>query len=243
MTAKNTGGHSSLPRPDNAIQELAVAITRLAEYRFPVMLNDGTRMELRRTAFLYPGRIARDMLALADDETDLAAARRLMRVNPFLNAKLHTTCVPTMLKGGHAENALPRVASVTVNCRIFPGTRATVVEGAISLLINDLNINIDVLSESSVSEPSEMPDAFLKIIDTLVEERWGEISVIPSMSPGVSDGLYFATLEFRYSGLALISVSPATSPAFTDSTRESALPNSTSPYRSGTNYSKLWRIE
>ena len=191
LTARNKGGHSSLPRPDNAIQELAVAITRLAEHQFPVTLNDNTKMELRRLAFLYPASIARDMLTLAEDETDLAAAQRLVVVNPFLNAMLHTTCVPTMLSGGHAENALPRDASVTVNCRIFPGTQASEIEDAISLLINDLKIDIKVISGGLASEPSELPDAFLKIIETLVEERWGDIPVIPSMSPGASDGLFF----------------------------------------------------
>jgi acetylornithine deacetylase/succinyl-diaminopimelate desuccinylase-like protein len=191
LTATNDGGHSSLPRPENAIQDLAVAITRLANYQFPVRLNDGTRMELQRSASMQPDNIARDMLALAEDDNDTAAAERLSAHDASFNAMLHTTCTPTLLRGGHAENALPRDATVTVNCRILPGTPVSEIKDVIIGLTDDLNVAFKVIYDGISSDPSIMPDAFLESIESLVETHWGEVAVIPSMSTGATDGLFY----------------------------------------------------
>lgn len=200
LTAKNEGGHSSLPRPDNAIQDLALAITRLANYQFPVILNDGTRMQLQRSAALHPQATARDMLALVENENDQAAAKRLSADSVF-NATLHTTCIPTMLAGGHAENALPRDASVTVNCRILPGTKASEVEQIIAGLTDDLNIEVEAIYQGLPSAPSNLPDAFLESIETLVDEYWGDVPVIPSMSTGATDGLFYRNVGIPVYGV------------------------------------------
>ncbi len=191
LTATNEGGHSSLPRPDNAIQDLAVAITRLANHQFPVILNDGTAMQLRRSASLHPEKLARDMLALAEDANDHAAAQRLSETEAAFNAMLHTTCTPTMLKGGHAENALPRDATVTINCRILPGTPAIEIEKEISRLTSGLDVDIKIIYQGLASGPSILPDALLESIESLVEQHWGDIAVIPSMSTGATDGLFY----------------------------------------------------
>jgi len=202
LTATNEGGHSSLPRPDNAIQELAIAITRLAGHQFPVILNDSTRMQLRRSASLYPDNTARDMRALADNENDQAAAQRLSTGDAAFNATLRTTCIPTMLRGGHAENALPRDATVTINCRILPGTEAIDIENEIARLIGDLDIDINIIYQGLASGPSDLPDAFLESIESLVEENWGDVVVIPSMSTGATDGLFY-----RNAGIPVYGVS------------------------------------
>ncbi len=191
LTARNDGGHSSLPRPDNAINDLALAITRLADYQFPVLTNDSTRLELTRSAEFYQGEISEAMHALARDRHDSAAAQTLAAYSPLLNAKLRTTCVSTMLRGGHAENALPRDATVTVNCRIFPGTEAQEVEGTISRLINGLEIDVKVVFDGFSSEPSIIPAALMESIENMIELRWGEIPLIPQMSAGATDGLFF----------------------------------------------------
>jgi acetylornithine deacetylase/succinyl-diaminopimelate desuccinylase-like protein len=191
LTASNEGGHSSLPRPENAIQDLALAITRLAEYEFPVIISDSTRMRLERSAANYPDELSRDMLALVEEASDIEAARRLSAADPYFNATLRTTCTPTMLNGGHAENALPRDASVTVNCRIMPGTPAIEIERKIASLIDGLEIEITIIYEGIPSDPSNMPAAFLEGNEAMVEARWGEIPVIPNMSPGATDGLFY----------------------------------------------------
>jgi acetylornithine deacetylase/succinyl-diaminopimelate desuccinylase-like protein len=211
LTATNEGGHSSVPRPDNAIRDLAVAITRLSDYAFPVILGNGTRMALRRSAAFYPESVASDMLALADNENDAAAAQRLSAVDPGFNAILRTTCVPTMLSGGHAENALPRDASVTVNCRIIPGTPQTEIEQEIAGLVKDLNIGVETIFESVPSDASEIPDALMERIETMVGDRWGDIPVIPGMSTGATDGLFFRNAGIPVYGISALFSKPGES--------------------------------
>src|SRR5206468_2429242 len=120
LTARNPGGHSSLPVPDNAIYELSAALLKVRDLRFPVQLNEVTREYFARTAALKTGRDAEDRRAVAQPQPDLEAAARLSR-SAYENALLHTTCVATMLSGGHADNALPQTAQATVNCRALPG--------------------------------------------------------------------------------------------------------------------------
>jgi acetylornithine deacetylase/succinyl-diaminopimelate desuccinylase-like protein len=213
LTARNRGGHSSVPRPDNAIADLATAITRLAGHRFPVALNSGTRMQLRRSAPLYDAGVADDMRALVEDESDLAAADRLAAWDPYFNAMMRTTCVPTLLQGGHAENALPRDASVTVNCRILPGVPAIEVERVIAGLVADLDIGIEVVWQGIASDVSPMPDALLEQIESLVEARWGEIPVIPGMSTGATDGLFFRNTGMPVFGISALFAIPGGSGA------------------------------
>ncbi len=189
LSASNEGGHSSVPRPDNAIQDLALAITRLAENPFPVQVNDGTQMAFRRSAHLYPEPLRSDMLAVGNG--DLEAAARLAAASPIYNAELRTTCTPTMLRGGHAENALPRDAVVTVNCRILPGVPVSEVRAHIEGLVADLDIKLSSVFDAIESPPSTMPPAFLEQMESLVEEHWGDVPVIPSMSTGATDGLFY----------------------------------------------------
>jgi acetylornithine deacetylase/succinyl-diaminopimelate desuccinylase-like protein len=127
LTAHNPGGHSSLPRPENAIYELAAALLKIREVRFPVHLNEVTRGYFLRTAELTAGQEAADRRAVAQYPPDEQAAARLSRT-PYENALLHTTCVATMLSGGHADNALPQTATATVNCRVLPGEAQSEVE-------------------------------------------------------------------------------------------------------------------
>jgi acetylornithine deacetylase/succinyl-diaminopimelate desuccinylase-like protein len=148
-------------------------------------------MRLERSAANYPDELSRDMLALVEDASDIEAARRLSAADPYFNATLRTTCTPTMLNGGHAENALPRDAGVTVNCRIMPGTPAIEIERKIASLIDGLEIEITIIYEGIPSDPSNMPAAFLEGNEAMVEARWGEIPVIPNMSPGATDGLFY----------------------------------------------------
>ena len=202
LTTSNKGGHSSIPRPDNAIRDLALAIVRLTEHAFPVQLNRTTKMSLRRSAKLYPKNIAKDMLALVKDASNESLVQRLAEVDPYFNAMLRTTCVPTLLSGGHAENALPREATVTVNCRILPGTEPKEIEKVIAGLMEGLDVEIGVLWDGLASDVSELPDALLEQIETLVESQFGNIPVIPGMSTGATDGLYFRNAAMPVYGVS-----------------------------------------
>ena len=122
LEVTNPGGHSSLPVKDNAIYHLAAGLARLSAFDFPVELNEVTRAYFERSAAVEADpKLAADMRAVAKPTPDLAAAARLSASLPYYNAMMRTTCVATRLLGGHANNALPQMASANVNCRILPG--------------------------------------------------------------------------------------------------------------------------
>jgi acetylornithine deacetylase/succinyl-diaminopimelate desuccinylase-like protein len=213
LTVTNEGGHSSQPRPDNAIEDLARAITRIAENPFPIQLDDGMRMMYARAADLYPEPMRSDMRWLAT-ETDAEkvatseAAARMVAANPAYNAELRTTCTPTLLRGGHAENALPRDATVTVNCRILPTMPVAEVEARLRELVSDLDVDMTALWPHWEGPPSLMTPDFLEPVEALVEEHFGDIPVIPSMSTGATDGLFYRGAGVPVYGVAAIFEAP-----------------------------------
>src|SRR6267143_1262057 len=135
----NPGGHSSVPSPDNAIYHLAGALSRLQSFSFSTKINEITRNYFGRSAALTTGQIAADMKAVAKQPTNLPAVQRLSE-SPYYNSLLHTTCVATMLSGGHAPNALPQTARANVNCRIFPGEDPEEVHKPLERLVNFLRV-------------------------------------------------------------------------------------------------------
>lgn len=187
LTAANKGGHSSEPRPDNAIYQLSAALTRLAHYSFPIALNDTTRAYFTRMAELESGPKRADMLAAAT--SDMAAARRLTRDTAF-NALLHTTCVATMLSAGVQENALPSSAQATVQCRVMPGESAESVKQRIAAAIADPAIRIAMSGSFQPSPPSPLSPDILGPIEKTVHAMWPGVPVIPVMVAGASDSIF-----------------------------------------------------
>ena len=200
LSTTNSGGHSSLPRPDNAITQLARALVRIADYRFPVELNDGNRMMLERSARLQAGQRGDDMRAVVNG-ADGAAAERLSQ-GAFYNAILRTTCVATGLKAGHAENALPRSANATVNCRILPGQSPAEVQATLEQVVDDPEVRFESVYESVASPASPLPAALLESLETLVEQTWPGVPLIPEMSTGTTDGLFLRNAEIPVYGVA-----------------------------------------
>jgi acetylornithine deacetylase/succinyl-diaminopimelate desuccinylase-like protein len=186
LTARNKGGHSSVPRKDNAIYELAAALGRLEGYAFPVELNDVTRAYFERMSGIEEGAAASDMKAVANG--DPAAAARLSEL-PNYNAILRTTCVATRLEGGHADNALPQLARATVNCRVLPNDSPDDIQAAIVRVVNDPAIEVTWIDKAKPSPPSPLLPAVINPIEQLTKELWG-VPVIPTMATGASDGLY-----------------------------------------------------
>ena len=154
VTTSNPGGHSSVPRSDNAIFDLVHALQRIEEHVFPVQLDEVTRTYFQRTAETVDGQEAADLRAVAQDPPDLAAASRLSEGSPGRNALLRTTCVPTRLASGHADNALPRSATATVNCRIFPGVPAEEVRAKLAELIDNETVTITLINQPRRSPAS-----------------------------------------------------------------------------------------
>ncbi len=207
LEVTNPGGHSSVPRPDNAIYRLAAGLDRLAAYRFPLMATETVRGFLGRSSDLTADRgVAADMRKAADGDT--AAARRLADGSPYFNALLRTTCVATRLDAGHADNALPQSARATVNCRVLPGEPLDEVDRTLRAVLADSAIALARVNEPTPSPPSPLVPEVLGPIETLVAEFWPGIPVIPTMSTGATDGLYVRNAGIPVYGVAAIFEDP-----------------------------------
>jgi len=194
LTATNPGGHSSVPRPDNAIYQLADALARVGRYQFPVALNAVTRPWLVETAKVERPEVAAAMRALAANPADTAAAAVISR-DPRYASTLRTTCVATRLTGGHAYNALPQMASANVNCRIVPTSTAEEVVATLARVIGDTGVRITpTLAEDHErfgAAPSAIEPGLLAAVTDLTRGMWGAgVPVIPTMSTGATDGRF-----------------------------------------------------
>ncbi len=187
LTVTNPGGHSSTPRTDSAIFDLANVLKRLEAYRFPVAVNDTTRAYLREMGRLTPGPEGEAMGRLAADPADQAAADELWR-RPEAVGITRTTCVPTMLRAGHAENALPQSATVTVNCRIFPGEAVDAVKATLERVANLKGLTITQVGEGLPSPASPLREDVTAAVTAAVHARYPGIPVIPYMAPYATDG-------------------------------------------------------
>lgn len=189
LEAKNPGGHSSLPRPKNAIYQLTRALNRISNYKFEPAFNETTRQLFAELAKLDNGGHARDLRSLASSRPSRRAIRRLSK-DVWFNAMIRTTCVATRLAAGHADNALPQTATATVNCRIMPGIPADRVEARLRRVVDDSEITIRRESEPVPSPPSPLRSDVVDAVRRAIHQRYPGIPVIPSMSTGATDGLY-----------------------------------------------------
>jgi len=215
VTATNAGGHSSRPRPDNAIYELTAALDKLAAYAFPFELNEVTRTYFKNLAAQETGQTASDMRAILATPPDQAAAARLS-AEPSFNSNFRTTCVATMLKAGHAPNALAQTAQANVNCRIFPGHSPEEIRRQLIALFADAKLSVKYVSDSYVvsdtaperkamTPPAPIAEVF-EPLTRLTQVLWPGVPVTPVMENGASDSIYFAQAGipcYGYSAIAL----------------------------------------
>jgi len=190
LETTNPGGHSSRPVPENAIYRMAVALPKIGAHEFPVMLNDATRAYFTRMAPITGGEAGAAMLAIVKNPND-AAADAILSKNPRWHSMLHTTCVATMIEGGHALNALPQHVAANVNCRIFPGVSVEDVQATLISVIDDPQVKVSVVEPRSLATPAPpLPADFLSPIEKVSAEMWPGVPVIPTMSTGATDGIY-----------------------------------------------------
>jgi acetylornithine deacetylase/succinyl-diaminopimelate desuccinylase-like protein len=215
LVTTNPGGHGSLPRPDNAIYELAHALLRLEQHKFPFELNSVTRAYYEHLAKVESGERSADIQAMLHTPADLEAVSRLSR-DPIDNSKLHTTCVATRLSGGHANNALPGRAEAVVNCRILPGhskqeIRQQLVETIpdpkveIHYITNSREIVDSIPDERSFPPPPPRPDVF-QSIENVAAKMWPGVPVFPTMATGASDGVYTSAAGMPTYGVSGIAI-------------------------------------
>jgi acetylornithine deacetylase/succinyl-diaminopimelate desuccinylase-like protein len=202
LTARNPGGHSSEPRPDNAIYELADALQSLRAFAFPVQWNDWTLGSFRERARVTPGEEGAAMARFAANPGDSEAAAVLAR-NPSLVGRTRTTCVPTLLQGGHAENALPQAATATVNCRVFPGTTAAQVRDNLQQVVGS-NVDVRTLGEPLVGPPSPLRQDVIEAVTQVVQARFPGVPVIPDMAAFATDGTTFRSAGIPTYGVSSI---------------------------------------
>jgi len=207
VTARNPGGHSSMPRSDNAIFDLSDALKRLQDFRFPVETNEITLTFFERTAPLLGGKVGDAMARLVADPSD-AEAIEVLRQKPEYVGTLGTTCIPTMLAGGHAENALPQSATATVNCRIFPGNSVADIMGTLQLAVENPELDWSIVGIPVSSDASPFNSEVMTAVKTSLEPIYPGIPVIPQMGSGTTDGAYFRAAGIPSYSLTGIFINP-----------------------------------
>ena len=190
ITARNPGGHSSRPRPDNAIYDLADAIKNIQAYKFPVRWSDMTLNFFEETGQQLGGELGDAMRAFAEDPMDVKASDRLMIESSYVGST-RTTCVVTMLRAGHAENAMPQSATATVNCRVFPGVSVAEIEGVLKKVVANDAIEFVMLGDPTESPISELRDDVMAAVRKAVHARYPNVKLIPYMESGGTDGMHF----------------------------------------------------
>src|SRR5438034_1935199 len=204
LEATDKGGHSSLPRPaDNPVYRLAPVLQRLAQYQFPVKLNEVSRKLFERSAALETGSLADDMRGVLKHPPDSAAVAHLSAV-PFYHSKLRPNCVATMMAAGHAENAPAHAARATGNCRILPGEPASDVAATLRRLAADDRMTLRETNTPIPSPPSPLTAAIMGPIEHLVAEQFPGVPVVPVMEAGATDGLFLRNAGIPTYGVSAV---------------------------------------
>jgi acetylornithine deacetylase/succinyl-diaminopimelate desuccinylase-like protein len=208
LRVTNRGGHSSVPRADNAIYSLAAALQKVAAYQFPIKLNEVTRAFFSKTAEVEEPAMGRAMRALVANPADRAAIA-VVTADPRYNSMLRTTCVATGLTGGHASNALPQLAEANINCRIYPDETALQVRDSLARAIGDTTVQVLVRTQRPPAPPSPLLPEVLGPVERITRELFGNIPVLPVMSTGATDSRFFRQRGIPAFGVSGLFLDPA----------------------------------
>ncbi|MBM4218835.1 MAG: M20/M25/M40 family metallo-hydrolase [Gammaproteobacteria bacterium] len=190
VTTTNPGGHSSRPGATNAIYDLARIIGRLAAFRFPAKSSELTRAYFEAAGAITPAPAGPAMLRYAENPDDKDAYELLVSYPEYVG-QIGTTCVATMVRGGHAPNALPQSATLGINCRVFPGESVEYVQETLTRVIDDPKAKIRLLYPAVTSDPSPLREDVMKALRKAIDLRAPGLPIVPSMSAGATDSLYF----------------------------------------------------
>ncbi|MFT7286901.1 MAG: carboxypeptidase PM20D1 [Halieaceae bacterium] len=207
VTVRNPGGHSSRPRDDNAIYDLARIIKSLEEHRFPVMWSEMTLSYFQQVGEKMGGELGEAMVQFAYNPEDEHAAEHL-RKEPSYVGTTRTTCVVTMLNAGHAENALPQSATATVNCRIFPGVSVAAIEAELREVVGNPDAEFKLLAEPTESPISELRADVLSAVGKAVHRRYPGLDLISYMESGGTDGMHFRSAGVPTWGISAVFMNP-----------------------------------
>jgi acetylornithine deacetylase/succinyl-diaminopimelate desuccinylase-like protein len=186
LEVRNRGGHSSVPVPDNAIYHLANALARLSQFSFPMKTNEVTRSYFSGMAKIDTSGANADLAKVA--QGDQEAMKRIAAASPAWNSMLRTTCVATMLEGGHARNALPQLAAANVNCRVQGDDSLEYVTDTLKKVIADDQVHISVTNQEENSPILPLRPDLMRAISRITDSMWPGVIVLPTMSTGATDG-------------------------------------------------------
>ncbi len=190
----NAGGHSSIPIRDNAIYELADALVKVRNYEFPMKLSATTQAYFAKAGAARGDDLGRAMVELSQHPDD-AAAEALVSKDRTYHSMLRTTCVATLLEGGHANNALPQRAAANINCRIFPGETVEQTQAALEAAIADPGVKVTLVPP--IRPLAVQPTLDPKIIrpaEKLVAKYFPNVPLVPTMSTGATDGIWLEAI-------------------------------------------------
>ncbi|MFI4966301.1 MAG: M20/M25/M40 family metallo-hydrolase [Caulobacterales bacterium] len=192
METTNAGGHSSVPIRDNAIYQLAQGLLKVRDYEFPLQMNDTTRAFFAKAGAGRDDATGRAMVAIARDPTDTAAEAELNKDRGF-HSMLRTTCVATLLNGGHAENALPQRADANINCRMFPGDTMEDTRARLEAAIDDPGVKLTPLPPIRARPtPPPLDPKIIGPMEKVAAKYFPGVPVVPTMSTGASDAIYLS---------------------------------------------------
>ncbi len=208
LETTNSGGHSSRPRPDNAIYELVRTLDRVSRFEFPVQMNDANRGYLMGMSKLVPGEKGAAMASVANDPSN-AAALAILDQDTNLHAMLRTTCVATMLSAGHATNALPQRARANINCRIFPGVSREAVLAQLVKVAGDPQLHITIPEvRGPLAQPPPLTRQIMDPVEKITHELWQDVPVVPGLEPGASDAQFLNPAGIPTYGITGLFVDP-----------------------------------
>ncbi|EAQ95891.2 M20/M25/M40 family metallo-hydrolase [Congregibacter litoralis] len=207
ITVRNPGGHSSRPRDDNAIYELAAAVKAIEAHRFPVRWSEMTLSYFQQTGEKIGGELGDAMVRFAYDPEDEEAAE-MLRSEPSYVGTTRTTCVVTMLEAGHAENALPQSATATVNCRIFPGVSVADIEAELKSVVGNEEAEFVLLGDPTESPISEIRADVMTAVGKAVHSRYPGLDLITYMESGGTDGMHFRKAGIPTWGISGVFMNP-----------------------------------
>ncbi|MBV1689283.1 M20/M25/M40 family metallo-hydrolase [Novosphingobium sp. G106] len=211
LETTNKGGHSSVPVRDNAIYQLADAVLKVRELKFPLRLTPVTKLYFQRMGALRKDAMGAAMIKLAADPTD-SAAEALVSSDRSFNSMLHTTCVATEIGGGHAINALPQRAKASINCRILPGETVEETEAALVGAIADPGVKITLVQEGlrTLAIPPTLDPAVMDPMERLTQKHFPGVPLIPMISTGATDSTWLGLVHIPTYGIPGLWTDPET---------------------------------
>lgn len=196
----NKGGHSSLPTKDNAIYQLANALKGISKLSFPFETNEVTANYLKQKGAVESGSLKAELLAAA--EGSKKSMKRLAKKTPQWNATLHTTCIPTLIEGGHAKNALPQIAAANINCRVMPDDSPESVQQALEKAIHNPQVKVIPLGEVSKGPSSPLRNDLLNAVTEVTHRFWPTVTTVPVMVMGATDGRFLRAAGIQTYGVS-----------------------------------------